>query len=68
MQSESRQGESRTENEGMAAVTHNRSATSSTPFAWQTDLFLRIVSCHETESSTGSTIAPADELLPESWQ
>jgi len=38
------------------------------PIAWQTDLIIRIASCHETECSTGGIIAPADELLPESWQ
>jgi len=34
---------------------------------WQTDLFIRIVSCHEIECSTGGTIAPADLLPPECW-
>jgi len=53
---------------GIAAVTRKCYATSSTPLAWQTDLFLLIASCHETESSTGDTIAPADELPPESWR
>jgi len=31
------------------------------------DLFLSIASCHETESSTGGTIAPAD-LLPAEYR
>jgi len=30
--------------------------------------FIRIASCHETECSTGGTIAPAVLLLPESWR
>jgi len=34
-------------------------------FSWQSDLFLSIASCHETESSTGGAIAPADLWLPE---
>jgi len=31
---------------------------SNTAIAWQTDIFIRIASCHETEYSTGGTIAP----------
>jgi len=41
---------------GIAAVTHNSCTTSRTAFSWQSDLFLSIASCHETESSTGRTI------------
>jgi len=41
---------------GIAAIMHdNCHAMSSMPFPWQTDLFLWIASCHETESSTGGT-------------
>jgi len=29
--------------------------------------FILVVSCHETECSTGGTIAPADLLPPEYW-
>jgi len=39
-----------------------------TPCLSQTDLFIRIASCHETECWTGSTIASAKLLPPESWQ
>jgi len=52
---------------GVAAVTLNCYTKSRTVFSWQSDLFLGIESCHETESSTGGTIAPADLLLPEYW-
>jgi len=38
---------------------------SRTVFSRQSDLFPCIASCHETESSTAGTIAPADLLLPE---
>ena len=48
---------------GIPDVKHNSYATSSKPIAWQTELFIRIASCHKSECSTGSTIAPAD-LLP----
>jgi len=34
---------------------------SSMAIVCQTDLFIRIASCHETECSTGDTIAPADQ-------
>jgi len=40
----------------------------STPIARQTDPFIRIASCHETECLTAGTVAPADLLSPESWQ
>jgi len=50
---------------GIAAATHNRYTTSRTTFSWQSDLFLGIASCQETESLTGGTIAPADLLPPE---
>ena len=49
-------------------VKHNRYTTSSMPIAWQTDLFIRIASCHETECSSGGTIALTDLLPPESWR
>jgi len=49
-------------------VKHNCYATSSTPMAWKTDLFIRLASYHEIESSTDGTIAPADLLLPVYWQ
>ena len=39
---------------------HNHYTTSSMPIEWQSDLFIRIASCHETECWTDSTIAPAD--------
>jgi len=48
-----------------AVVTPNHYTTSSTVFSWQSDLFVCIVSCNETESSTAGTIAPADLLPPE---
>jgi len=50
---------------GIAAVTHNRYTTSRTAFSWQSDLFLDIASCNETEYLTASTVAPADLLPPE---
>jgi len=53
---------------GIPDVKHNHYATSSMPIAWQTDLFIWIASCHETECSTGGTIALADLLPPESWR
>jgi len=53
---------------GIAAVTPNHYTTSGTAFSWQSDLFIQIASCHETECLTGGTIAPADELPPESWR
>jgi len=31
---------------GISDFKHNYYATSSTPIAWQTDLFIRIASCH----------------------
>jgi len=34
----------------------------------QTDLFIRIASCHETRCSTGGTIAPSNLLPPASWR
>jgi len=40
----------------VAAVTHNYYTMSRMAFSWQCDLFLRIASCHETESSTAGTI------------
>jgi len=46
---------------------HKPYAMRSTPIAWQTNLFIQIVSCHKTESSTGPTIAPADLLPAEYW-
>ena len=49
---------------GIPDLKHNRYATSSTSIVYQTDL-IRIASCHETECSTGGTIAPADLLPPE---
>jgi len=51
---------------GMPDVKHNCCATSSTPVALQTDLFIRIASCHEIECSTGGKIAPS--VPPESWR
>ena len=53
---------------GIPDLKHNHYAMISTPIAWHTDLFIQIASCHETEYSTGGTIAPADLLLLESWQ
>jgi len=53
---------------GIAAVTPNHYTMSTTACSWQSDLFLCIASCHETECSTGGTIAPADLLPPASWQ
>jgi len=50
---------------GIAAITPNRYTTSRTAFAGQSDLFLYIASCHETESSTTGTIASANLLAPE---
>jgi len=50
---------------GIAAVTPNDYTTRRTAFSWQSDLFVCIASCHETESSTAGTIAPVDLLLPE---
>jgi len=47
---------------GIAAVTPKCCRT---VFFWQSDLFVGITSCHETESSTIGTIAPADLLPPE---
>jgi len=41
---------------GIAAATPNHYTTSRTACSWQSDLFLCIVSCYETECSTGSTI------------
>ena len=35
-----------------------------TACSWQSDLFLCIASCHETEFSTGGALAPADLLSP----
>ena len=60
---ESRQGESRTANHWSSSRNTNHCTTSKT---WQSDLFLCMASCHETECSTGGTIAPADLLLPAS--
>jgi len=33
------------------------------PTAWQTDLFIRIASCHENEYSTGGTIFKSFSVL-----
>jgi len=41
---------------GIAALTRNHYTTSRTVFSWQSDLFICIASCHETESSSASTI------------
>jgi len=49
---------------GLAAITLNRYTRSRMAFSWQSDLFLGIASCHETESSTGGTTAPANLLPP----
>jgi len=51
---------------GIPDLKHNHYARSNTPTAWQTDVFIRIASCHE-EYLTGSIIAPADILPPEYW-
>jgi len=50
---------------GIAAITPNQCTMSKMAFFWQSDLFLGITSCHETESSTAGTIAIADLLPPE---
>jgi len=50
---------------GIVAATRNRYTMSRTAFSWQSDLFLGIVSCHETKSLTATTIALADLLPPE---
>jgi len=50
---------------GIAAATHNHYIMNRTAFSWQSDLFVGIASCHETESSTAGTIATADLLPPE---
>jgi len=50
---------------GIAAVTHNHYTTSRTMFSLQSDLFVGIASCYETDSLTAGTIAPADLSLPE---
>jgi len=50
---------------GIAAVTPNHYTISRTALSWQSDLFLCIASCHETESLTAGTITPADLLPPE---
>ena len=42
---------------GIAAVTPNHYTTSRTACSWQSDLFVCIASCHETECLTGGTIA-----------
>jgi len=57
-----------TKSNGIPVVNDNHYATSSTPIAWQADLFIQIASCHKTESSTGGTTALVDLLPPESWQ
>jgi len=44
---------------------HYHYTTSSTPIAWQTDLFIEIASCHETECATAGAIALANLLPPE---
>ena len=54
-------------NISIAAVTLNRYTTSGTASSGQSDLFLGITSCHETESATTGTIAPAD-LLPREYR
>jgi len=41
---------------GISDLKHNHYTTSSMPIAWQTNLFIRIASCHETECSSGGTI------------
>jgi len=53
---------------GIPDVKHNCYATSSTVLGCYTDLFIRIVSCHETECSTGAKIATVDLLSPASWR
>jgi len=53
---------------GIQDVKHNRYATRSMALVCQTDLFIRIESCHESECSTGGTIAPVDLLPPASWR
>ena len=51
----------------IAALTPNRYTTSRTEFSGQSDIFLGITSCHETESSTNRTIASAD-LFPQEYR
>ena len=52
----------------IADMKHNRYATSRMSLVCQTDLVIRIASCHETECSTGGTIAPVGLLPPASQQ
>ena len=50
---------------GIAAVTPNRCTTSRTAFSWQSDVFVYIVPCHKTETSSAGIVAPANLLPPE---
>jgi len=49
----------------IAALIPNCYTTSRAAFFWWSDLFVCIASCHETETLTTGTIAPADLLPPE---
>jgi len=50
---------------GIPAVSHNCYTTSRTVCSWEKYLLVGIEPRHETEFSTGGTIAPTDLLPPE---